>query len=662
MKERDLIRIKELRQLLEKYNQAYYQKDAPLVTDSEYDVLMQELVRLEALYPEVISGDSPTKKVGGQTDGRFESVTHQAPLLSLANAFSTEDVKNFHSRICQEIPNPTYVLEPKMDGLTVALTYVDGRLTIGATRGDGLSGEDITANVKTIVTVPKELKEPVPFLAIRGEVFINKEDFAKLNEERELLQEALFANPRNAAAGSLRQLDAKITASRPLRAFFYDILAIQGRQMPATQEDLLQLLCDLGLPVNPSVQAGSIEDIISAINSWQDKRHSLAYEIDGLVIKLSNIKERAELGNTSKAPKWAIAYKFPAEEAETTLLDIEIGVGRTGVLTPLAILEPVKVAGSVISRATLHNEDMIKEKDVRIGDRVLIHKAGDVIPEIIRPLPGKRDGTQKPFIMPKICPECGSKAVRLEGESAWYCTNSTCPAKRREELIHFVSRSGMDIDGLGTALLEQLLVKCLVKDVSGLYYLQAPTLAGLERMGKKSAANIIKAIEKSKENDLSSLLTALGIRFVGEKVGKILAARFLDMNAILAASEEDLTNIPEIGPKIAQSIVTWAAQPQNIQLLARLSAAGVNMKSTVSDKYTNKLQNYTFVITGTLPSLTREAAKELIEANGGKVTGSVSKNISYVLVGESPGSKYDKAQSLGIPLINEAKLLEMLQD
>ena len=652
--------IKALRDFLQELNQAYYNDDAPKVSDREYDEMMERLQRLEAEHPELADADSPSLRVGGSRDDKFAAVTHAVPLLSLANTYNAEDLWDYDRR-CQSGGNSEieYVLEPKIDGLTIALTYEQGRLTTAATRGDGQIGENVLENVLTIKTVPKKLPQPLD-LMVRGEVYMSKPAFVELNEKREADGLQVFANPRNAAAGSLRQLDAKITAQRQLDIWVYDILSIAGTAEPATQIEALALLAELGFPVNENHFLGRIDAIIAEVEAWQQRRHQLDYDIDGLVLKINDLAYRQALGNTSKAPRGAIAYKFPAEQTETKILDILVGVGRTGVLTPVAVLEPVLLAGSTISKATLHNEDLVESKDLRIGDTVILQKAGDVIPEIVRSLPEKRTGNEAVFVMPDNCPECGSLAVRLEGEVARRCTNSSCPAKLREGFAHFVSRGAMNIDGLGPAVINQLLDHGLVHDFADLYGLTMEDLLPLERIGAKSAANILQAIENSKNNQLSAVLNGLGIPLLGEKAAKVLARRFGSLAALQAADLEQLTAIDEIGPKIAASTLAWLAEAHNQQMLDKLAAAGVNLSEDVEPLGT-ALQDLTLVVTGTLPSMSREEAKALIEQNGGKAAGSVSKKTDYVLAGEAAGSKLDKAHELGIPVIDEAEFLRMIE-
>jgi len=653
-------RIVELRNELDRYNQAYYEEDAPLVSDAVYDTLLRQLASLEEANPQYASPDSPTVKVGGQALARFSVVEHRLPLLSLTNAFNKEDIQNWQRRVENACgAGLKYLLEPKIDGLTVALVYQNGRFVQGATRGDGLKGEDVTANLLTIAGLPLTIKTKLPFLYLRGEVYMAKDDFLRLNEEREENGESVFANPRNAAAGSLRQLDSAVTAFRRLKLFIYDLLAASDMSFTSDQV-MLQSLQEWGFPALQPIAFGAMEDLLDYLEIWREKRHTLKYDIDGLVIKVDSLPHRRELGATVKAPRWAIAYKFPPEEAETTVLDIAVGVGRTGVLTPLAVLEPVWLAGSRISKATLHNEDLLKEKDIRVGDQVMIHKAGDVIPEVICSLPEKRGENTHPFIMPDYCPECGYPARREEGEVARRCTNPKCPAVIREGILHFISRAGMDIDGLGGVIVSQLLKEGLITDVADIYYLQAQELSGLERLGELSAANIIKAIDKSKANPLSSLISALGIRHVGERASRILAENFADIQALAAAPVEELTSLPEIGEKIAESVRCWFDNPAHMDLLRRLAAAGVNMKGQKKSAAGEILAGKTFVLTGTLPSLSRDEAKKLILSYGGNVSSSVSKKTSYLLLGEDAGSKADKAAALGIPVISEEDLWHMI--
>ena len=652
-------RITALKKEISRHNRAYYELDQPEISDHDYDQLVRELLSLEETFPDLAAADSPTQRVGGQPVSGFNSIRHRQPLLSLGNAFSDDELRAFHRRVSQVVGDQVeYVVEFKIDGLTVALVYEEGSLVSGATRGDGVQGEEITRNLQTLDTVPLHLSEPLA-LEVRGEAFMPKKTFQSLNQQREEAGEAVFANPRNAAAGSLRQLDSRITASRHLQVFSYEILYLAGRQV-ATQAEALALLESLGFQVNPGrLVARGMEEVIAYIAHWAQSRHSLAYEIDGMVIKVNDLAQQRLLGATAKAPRWAIAFKFPAEEAETRILDIEINVGRTGVLTPTAVLAPVRVAGSLVSRATLHNEDNIREKEILIGDPVLIHKAGDVIPEVIRVIKEKRDGGEKPFVMPVRCPECGSHVVRLPEEAAHRCTGGACPAQLREGVIHFVSREAMNIDGLGPAVVSQLLAAGLVRDVADLYYLDQAQLISLERMGEKSSRKLIEAIAQSKSNSLGQLIFALGIRFIGAKAGKNLAAHFGSLEQLMAANEEALMAVPEIGSKMAGSLLAYFAESQNRQIITKLRAAGVNDQAESSSE-SGELAGKTFVLTGTLPSLSRLEAQALIEKHGGRVSSAVSKATDYLVAGDSPGSKYAKAQNLAVPILDESGLKKLL--
>ncbi|MBQ3180111.1 MAG: NAD-dependent DNA ligase LigA [Firmicutes bacterium] len=645
---------------LKELNKAYYEDDAPLVSDAEYDTMLRELAELEAANPQLRRADSPTGRVGGRRDEKFSPVRHEVPLLSLANTFSGEELRSFAAR-CEKLAEQPlhYVLEPKIDGLTIALTYENGVLTNAATRGDGLIGENVLDNVLTIRGLPHRLQGFAGRLLVRGEVYMPKSAFAELNELREAAGETPFANPRNAAAGSLRQLDAAVTAERRLAVWVYDILLLEGRELPQTHSEALKLLGDWGLPVIREHFAGDIDAVVAQVESWQDKRHTLAYDIDGLVLKVDDEDIRSSLGNTAKAPRGAIAYKFPAEAEETTVLDIQTGVGRTGVLTPLAILEPVWVAGSRISKATLHNEDYVAEKDIRIGDRVLVHKAGDVIPEVIRALPEKRRGDEQPFVMPHICPECGSRAQRQEDEAAWRCLNRRCPARVREGIYHFVSRQAMDIDGLGPQLINQLLDKGLIADAADIFALTEDMLLPLERMGKKSAANLIAAIDQARTRSFAALLTGLGIPLVGSRAARTLALHYPTPELLAGAAREELLEIPEIGATIADSVLGWLADAENAALLQKLLANGVQPAAEEAPAG-DALSGLTFVLTGTLPTLKRSEAKARLEAAGAKVASAVSKKTDYVVAGEAAGSKLTKAEELGISIISEEELLEML--
>lgn len=655
-------RVEELRSEIRKHDYHYYVLDNPLITDQEYDALMRELERLEKEFPELITPDSPTQRVGGAPLEQFRSVRHTTPLYSLANAFDAGELRDFDRRVRQLAGTKVdYVVEPKIDGLTVVLTYENGEFVLGATRGDGITGEDITENLRAVRLLPKRLKGAPPRLVVRGEAFMPKKAFALLNEERDTKGEPPFANPRNAAAGSLRQLDPRVTAGRTLGVYVYQILEGMDREI-STQWEALSLLRDFGFSVQEqSSYCRDIEEVIDCCSQWIEKRHTLNYDIDGLVVKVNPLHLHGVLGYTAKSPRWAIAFKFPAEQAVTRVKDIFIRVGRTGVLTPTAILEPVQVGGVTVSRATLHNEEMIRQKDVRIGDYVVVQRAGDVIPEVVRVIPERRTGEEVVFQMPDQCPVCGSKVLHLEGEVAARCTGVACPAQLKELVIHFVSREAMDVEGMGPALVEQLVDKKMISDPADIYTLSKEELAGLERMGEKSADNIVRAIERSKERGLAPLLYALGIRHVGIKAAETLANKFGSLDALAKASFEELTGIPEIGPKIARSIEIFFQQEQTNRLIAKLKKAGVKMEQERDEeKGELVLAGKVFVLTGTLPNLTRKEAEELIKKHGGKVSSSVSKKTDYVVAGSDPGQKYDKAKQLGIPIISEDELLQMV--
>ena len=659
------LRVEELTEALKKYREAYYQQDAPLISDYDYDMLEQELKELEAEFPSLLQADSPTQTVGGRAEKRFAQVAHAAPLLSLEDAFDYDDLAAFRSRLVKAgVDEPLLLAEPKMDGLSLAVTYRDGRFAAAATRGDGLVGEDVTANVAAIASLPKQLKLPLPSLTVRGEAYIPKTLFAQLNADREEAGETLFANPRNAAAGSIRQLDPKVTASRNLHLYFYDIIESSGLPTPASQSELLDILADLGLPVNPKRRlCPDLESMTAYMEQMREERHALEYDIDGMVFKLDPLPPRQLLGATGKFPRWAIAYKFPPEQAETRVEAIEVGVGRTGALTPTAHLTPVRLAGSTVSRATLHNEDNIRDKDIRVGDTVLIQKAGDVIPEVVRVLPEKRTGAEQVFTMPENCPVCGSPTLRLEGEAARRCVNESCPARLYEAIVHFVSKKAMDIDGLGPMIVRQLLDAGLVQDVAGLYSLTQEQLAVLDRLGEKSAANLTAAIDASRSRGLARLLFGLGIRHVGERAGKVLSARYKDIYELMAADQAELTAIDEIGPIMAASIAGWFAKAPNKELIRRLADAGVDMQGEGGkDTAAGPLRDKTVVISGTLPGIGREEAKALLEAAGAKVSGSVSRKTDYLLLGENPGSKLEKANSLGVATVSWEQMQELMAE
>lgn len=658
-------RIAELNKLLHEYGHAYYVLDKPVVEDSVYDQLLHELIALEEANPEFIYPDSPTQRVGGTVLEGFKKVTHETAMLSLSNAFDEAGLRDFDRRIEQAIgQNYSYVCELKIDGLAISLRYENGVFVQGATRGDGSVGEDITANLKTIRAIPLRLKEPLT-VEVRGEAYMPKKSFEKLNERRAENDEELFANPRNAAAGSLRQLDPKIAASRNLSTFIYAIGGDGESYGIDGHWEMLDYLEQLGFPSNKERQhCETIDDVLAFITKWTEARPNLPYEIDGIVIKVNRYAHQDELGYTAKSPRWAIAYKFPAEEVVTKLLDIELTVGRTGVITPTAILTPVLVAGTTVGRASLHNEDLIREKDIRIGDTVIVRKAGDIIPQIVGVIVEQRPEDAVPYEMPTHCPACNEEVVRIDTDVALRCVNPLCLAQIAEGVKHFVSRNAMNIDGLGEKVVEQLLREGYIKDVAGLYELTVEQLIHLERMGQKSATNLVEAILQSKDNSLERLLFGLGIRHVGEKAAKILAEAFETMDALIAATEDELKDINEIGDKMAESIVAYFANEQIQQLIERLKGYGINMtykgKKVVVEVGTNPFAGKTIVLTGKLQQLTRNEAKAKIEQLGGTVAGSVSKKTDLVIVGEDAGSKLEKAQSLGIEIWDEVRLIEQL--
>jgi DNA ligase (NAD+) len=659
-------RIEKLREQLDQYNYEYYVLDDPTVLDATYDELMKELINLEEKYPEYKTDTSPTVRVGGQALDVFEKVIHKIPMLSLGNAFGEADLKDFDRKIRQITNNDViYVAELKIDGLAVSLHYENGNFTQGATRGDGSVGEDITHNLKTIKSIPLKLKQPAS-LEVRGEAFMAKATLEKLNKEREAKGEMLLANPRNAAAGSLRQLDPKIASKRGLDFYSYAVSDAESHGFK-THSDSLNYLDELGFKTNSErLVCNGIDEVINFVSTWQEKRSSLPYEIDGIVIKVDSLELQKELGFTAKSPRWAIAYKFPAEEVSTKIIDIELSVGRTGVVTPTAILEPVKVAGTIVRRATLHNEDIIKGKDLRIGDNVVIRKAGDIIPEVVKVQLDKRTGEEKPFAMPTNCPECDSDLERIQGEVALRCVNSSCPAQIREGLIHFVSRNAMNIEGLGEKVVEQLFAEGLIHRISDIYTLKAEQLLPLERMGDKSVQNLLKSIETSKNNSLEKLLFGLGIRHVGAKAAKTLAQSFNTIDDLMSATVDSILLIPEIGDKMAESIHDYFENEESQKLIHDLRLYGVNtvyLGAKKSEVSTNSIfSGKTIVLTGTLSKLGRKEATEKIEELGGKVTGSVSKKTDLLIAGEEAGSKLDKAQQLGIEIWDEDRLLQELED
>ena len=659
----DVKRVEDLRKEIESHNYSYYVLDSPTITDARFDQLMRELAALEGQYPELAAPGSPTMRVGGSPREGFVTIRHLAPMLSLGNAFDDGELRDFDRRVRQGAGDREieYVAELKIDGLAVSVLYSNGVMERAATRGDGENGEDITPNMRTVRAVPLKLRHPVGLLEVRGEVFMSKEAFAGLNQSREDSGDPLFANPRNAAAGSLRQLDPSVTASRQLSAFMYALGAVEGAACK-THSEVLEFLKEQGFKINPHYRVfRDIEKVIEYCSEWQESRFDLPYATDGIVVKVNSLEIQAALGATMKTPRWAIAFKYPPEQARTVIREIYIGVGRTGVLTPTAILKPVRLAGTTVTRATLHNEDIIRDKDIRIGDTVIVHKAGDIIPEVLEVVKEERTGSETPFKMPERCPECGSGVVRAEGEAAVRCLYSSCPARYREGLIHFVSRGAMDIAGLGPAVIGQLMSAGLVRSPADLYRLKKEDLVPLERMGEKSAQNLVDAIAKSRQNPLHRLIFALGVRHVGERAGKILAERFGSMEKIMEARLEDLVNIPEIGPRIAGSITDFFADPQSRGLVEELSGLGLLMEAEARKKEdgAGAFHGKTVVLTGGLGQFTRQEAQELVEKLGGRVSSSVSKKTDLVVAGEDPGSKYEKAVKLGIQIIDEEEFIRL---
>ncbi len=650
--------IDALKEELNRWNYQYYVLDAPVVSDYEYDRKLRELEQLEAAHPELVTPDSPTQRVGGEAISAFAEVTHEVPLLSLQDVFDGGELTAFDQRVRQSAETVRYVAEPKVDGLSVALEYVDGVFVRGATRGDGQVGEDVTENLRTVRSIPMKLTGAPHRLIVRGECYISRERFARLNDQRELEGEPLFANPRNAAAGSLRQLDPKIAAKRMLDCIIFNIQLSDG---PAFETDsqALDYLETLQFRVIPHPVFDTVEEVSQWIAALGDERERYPFDIDGAVVKLDSLPERELLGSTAKFPRWAVAWKYPPEQKPTKVLDIVVQVGRTGVLTPKAVVEPVRLAGTTVTNATLHNQDFITEKDIRIGDTVIVQKAGEIIPQVVSVDLSKRQEESEPYHLPAVCPVCGAPVERDPDGAAVRCTGAECPAQLMRNLTHFASRDAMDIEGLGPAVVEALVNAGLVKTPADLYRLDGKKVAELDRMGEKSAENLLNALEKSKQNDLSKLLCAFGIRQVGSKAAQVLARQFGSLDRLMEATEEELTAVDDIGAITAQSIVRWFANPQSQHLIRALREAGVNFQST-EEKPGEKLKGLTFVLTGTLAQMKRNEAKKLIEQNGGKVSGSVSKKTSYVVAGEAAGSKLTKAQSLGVPILTEGELLEML--
>lgn len=657
----DLITVRELAQKLREqinyYSELYYEKDDPAISDYEFDKLMHQLIDIEEEYPELLTPDSPTHRVGGRASNSFEQVEHVVQMGSLQDVFSDEEVVDFDRRVREVVSDPIYVVEPKIDGLSVSLEYRDGVLVRGSTRGDGFVGEDVTENIRTIRSVPLRLKRDIPFVEVRGEVYMPVASFEKVVAQQELKEEKPFKNPRNAAAGSLRQKNPKITAQRGLDIFVFNLQQIEGVQVSGHKESL-DLLKELGFQVSPSYLAvDTIEKAIEEIRAIGQRRGEYSFDIDGAVVKVDSLAQREMLGATAKFPKWAVAFKYPPEEKITTLLDVEVKVGRTGALTPTAVFEPIQLAGTTVSRAVLHNQDFIDEKQIAVGDKIIVRKAGDIIPEVVAVAEHCGNPT---YQLPEYCPSCHTKVVREEGEAAIYCPNIECPAQLMRNLIHFASRNAMDIDGMGPAVLEGLVNAGWVHSPADLYDLTEEQIASLERMGKKSASNLMNALEKSKQNDLSKVIFALGIPEVGEKTAAELASAFGSMEKLSWATLEQLTALDGFGEVVAQNIVSFFVEERNRVQIERLAKAGVNMEST-KVKAGDTFEGKTFVLTGTLPTLKRNEAKELIESLGGKVSSSVSKKTDYVVAGEEAGSKLTKANELGITILTEEQLLQMCQ-
>jgi len=660
-KEKAEKKIRSLREKIREHEYKYFVLDDPSISDAEFDQLMQKLIKLEADFPELITEDSPTQRVGGEVLDEFEKVEHSAAMLSLDNAFGAAELRDFDQRIKKNLNGEDYqyVVEHKIDGLSAVMRYSNGSFELGATRGNGEVGEDITQNMKTIRSLPLKIDEKAE-LELRGEIYLAKSEFQRLNEKRLKNDESPFANPRNAAAGSVRQLDSKIAAERSLSILIYDLISHSERDFE-THLEVFSYLKDQGFKVNWHQSAADIEAVIEICEKWQEERETLDFEIDGLVIKINNLALREKLGSTARSPRWAIAYKFPAQQKTTKIKDIEISLGRTGALTPTAILEPVGLAGSTVSRATLHNEDEIKRKDIRIGDTVLVQKAGDVIPEVVKVIKEERDGSEKKFKMPQQCPVCGGEVIRPEGEAVSRCTNISCPAQRKETILHFVSRNAMNIEGVGPALIEQLLANNLIEDYADLYFLKQAHLKDLERMGEKSSQNVIEAIEASKDREFFRVLYALGIRHVGIGAARILAENFASIEAVQEASTAELEAIDEIGPVIAESIVGFFQERHNRDLLSRLKQAGIRLEREDDHKIEKFLDGLKFVFTGSLNNYTRSEVKDLVEKAGGRAVSSVSSKTDYLVIGDNPGSKYDKAQELGVDILSEAEFKDIVE-
>jgi len=658
-------RVKELREEIRKHEYKYYVLDNPEISDYEYDQMMKKLEKLEEKYPELKTEDSPTQRVGGEPRDEFKRVEHSTQVLSLDNAFGKEELEDFDDRIKRNLStdNYEYIVEHKIDGLSAILRYEDSTLDIGATRGNGLVGEDVTHNLKTINSIPLKLRKENIDLQLRGEVFIKKDDFKELNKKREKEEKNLFANPRNAAAGSIRQLDPRIAAERPLSFIAYDLVEFEDSQKEINSHlQALEFLKELGFNINWYQKCNDIKEVIEICEKWVEKREEIDFEIDGMVIKINQLSLREKLGSTSKNPRWAIAYKFPAQQKTTKVKDIEVTVGRTGALTPNAVLEPVFLDGSTVSRATLHNEDEVKRKDVRINDTVLVQKAGDVIPEVVKVIKEKRTGNEIEFEMPDKCPVCGEEVFREEDEAVTRCTNISCPAQRKESILHFVSRDAMDIEGVGPSLVDQLLNNNLIEDYADLYYLKQEELLDLERMAEKSSQNVIEAIEASKDRELNRLIYALGIRHVGSNASRILTENYHSIEELKSADKDELVKINEIGPVMADSIVNFFKSEHNLNVLNKLRKADVKMEKTKSKtEKPQHLKEKSFVFTGALDRYTRKEASDLVRTYGGEVKSSVSSKTSYLVVGDNPGSKYEQAQELDVKILDEDEFEELFK-
>jgi DNA ligase (NAD+) len=657
-------RIQELKEILNYHNHKYYVEDNPEISDFEYDALYRELENLENERPDLITYDSPTQRIGGKPLEGFEKVVHEVQMQSLQDVFSEEELFSFDQRVRGAVGDKVdYVVEKKIDGLSVSLEYVDGRFFRGSTRGDGLVGEDVTQNLKTVKSVPMVLNEAIPFIEVRGEVFISKKDFSKINEEQEETGQPLFANPRNAAAGSLRQLDPRVAAKRKLDILIFNIQRIEGKTFE-THSETLEYLRALGFKVVPDYKiCSNIREVMNEINDIGDGRGEFPFEIDGAVVKVNSLSLRETLGSTTKTPKWAVAFKYPAEKKQTRIKEIRVNVGRTGVLTPNAVLEPVRLAGTTVSRATLHNMDYIKEKDIHIGDMVWIQKAGDIIPEVVEIVPEARTGEEQPFIMPETCPVCGAEVAREEGEAAYRCTGIECSAQLYRSIIHFASRDAMNIEGLGPAIIETLLSRGFISGIADIYYLHSrkEELINIERMGKKSIENLLNSIEKSKENNIDRLIFGFGIRHIGLRAAQILSGNFDSIDSLQKASVEQIIKIPEFGETTAQSVVRFFRQEQTHHTIERLREAGVNLNSYGKRQIEDhRFEGLTFVLTGTLPTYSRAQAAEIIESFGGKTSSSVSKKTDYVLAGQEAGSKLDKALRLGVKVIDEEEFKRLI--